>query len=246
MKVSKTYSSPREWAKECRLNMERDDDNLVLFTGKPGAGKSTVMFQLLRAVDPSFDVRRVAFTIKDFLRLSRMAPKGVCIAADEALAAARKAMYRDNIDLVDRLQVCRGKNHTMGMCFPYARRLDEAIMEDRVRFRIDIPQKGAFYYVIWERQDTLTRGKKGAMVEGVSWVERGKFAFEMNAGALWKEYRDAKDAHMDAQGAEESEAVKPDADAASGEDWGAVADFLSSARVNANRAAAGSAVRPGP
>ena len=249
--MSSVYGDIREWVRDCRRNVEKDQDNLILYVGEPGQGKSTVMFQHLTAIDPRFDVARVAFSIKDFIELSRRSTKGVAIAADEILASSRKAMWGDNVRLNDRLQVCRGKNHTMGVCFPYETRLDPEIVNERVRFKVKIPTwntpgfTGVPKYRIEERHVYERRSRDGQAKPVVRWVFRGEFTFNENKGPKWQAYRAAKDAHMDAPGEEELlEAERPDP--MSSHDWEGLRGYLRLARENADRSAAGSSVGAGP
>ena len=234
------FESPKEIVKDCQQELASDQDAMLLFTGEPGAGKSTVAFQFLINIDPSFSAKRIAFTIRDWVALDKRTPRGKANHCDEALVSARKAMYGDNLALIDRLQVNRGMNHASGFCFPYAKRVDEPIL-DRVRYRIDIPQKGLRYYVVWQREATSTRGRGGMMVEEFRWVERGRFTFGANSGPQWREYLDAKEAHMAAQGEDEEEEEGPPRDPL-GDGWGDARDILSAARQNADRAPSGPSV----
>jgi hypothetical protein len=239
--MSRVYGNVREWIADCRKSMEADDDNLILFIGEPGRGKSTLQFQVLSAIDPSFDVRRVAFTIPDFIKLSKRAPKRVAIAGDEIRASGRKAMYGDNIALNDRLEECRAKNHSMGLCYPYEDRLDRAILDERVRFKAEIPERG--HFILTERQVIKRHMHGGAVKRRVVWVERGRFRFGENVGPKWREYLQAKDdrTNMMAQDdtAPEPEIVKP---SSSSEDWAGLRAYWQSAAQNADRSPSGPSI----
>jgi hypothetical protein len=47
------YQKISQWVKDCQSKLGNDWDAVMLFTGKEGTGKSTIMFQVLAAVDPS-------------------------------------------------------------------------------------------------------------------------------------------------------------------------------------------------
>jgi hypothetical protein len=237
--MSRVYGNVREWIADCRRAMEEDDDNLILFIGDPGRGKSTLQFQVLSAIDPTFDVRRVAFTIPDFIKLSKRAPKRVAIAGDEIRASGRKAMYGDNIALNDRLEECRAKNHTMGLCYPYEDRLDRAILDDRVRFKAKIPPRPSprGHFTLTERLVIEGHTRGGAVKRRVVWVERGRFRFGENVGPKWKEYLQAKDDRTNAAAQDDTE---PEAEivTSSSEDWDGVRRLFAAARKNTQDPAA--------
>ena len=149
-------------------------------------------------------------------------------------------MFGDNLALIDRLQVNRGLNHASGFCFPYARRIDEPL-EDRALLRIDIPQKGMWVYQVWQRVAAPKRGRRGAMVEEFRWVDRGRFTFEENKGPLARAYREAKDAHMAAQGEEEEEEA-PSSDPLGG-GWADAREILAAGRrQHADGSASGTSI----
>ena len=215
------YRSVHDWVEDCRALVRADWDNVILFTGEPGAGKSTVALQILRALDGSFDVERVHMTIPDFLRGARRTPKYGAVLADEFLANRRKAMTSELIEVNDFLQICRGLNLHMGICFPEGGRLDLAIFEDRVRWRVHVPRRGVF--VLTQRVVRTTKKRGGEEVTRVLWVHRGTFSFRANAGTLWDRYSAMKEAHMRNRGVDVA-AQKIAEEPELGWDWNALRD----------------------
>lgn len=72
----------RHMQKETR---ENNQSFYLIFTGAGGAGKSYACLEMLRLVDPEFDVSRVAFSNKEFIQLlKRKLPPGSAVMWDEA------------------------------------------------------------------------------------------------------------------------------------------------------------------
>lgn len=182
------FRTPAEWAAHCnRLLRERDLDNLVLFAGDPGNGKSTLMLQMARLLDPTFSIDRIHFTIKDFLDSARSAKPYQCIAADELLVNRRRSMTGNNMDIVDFLQVCRALNLHLFICFPHAGMLDRAILDHRVRYRIDVTSQGRAQ--LTERFYRTISDISGKEEYVVTWREASvPWVFERNSGPFWEEY----------------------------------------------------------
>lgn len=174
------FENPFDWIEYCnRLIRAEDQDNIVLLTGDPGRGKSTLAMQLAYAFDPDFSLEHVHFTIPELLDDARQLEHYRCVVADEFLMNRRGSMRKDNIDMVEFLQICRGLNLHMLLCFPYAHRLDRAVIEDRIRYMIDVPTKGLA--VLMERK----RDKRTGIV---SYPEILRWTFEKNSGPRWDDY----------------------------------------------------------
>lgn len=192
------YESVHEWIAECRALVRRDKDDLILVTGPEGEGKSTIAFQVAKALDPGFNVGRVSFGIQAFLKNAPKTPKFGAVLADELLANKRKAMYGETIELLDFLQICRGLNLHLLICFPHLDLFEGAILNYRVRWRIHVPKRGVF--VLYERASKTLRGKWGQEKTVASWRVRGAWTFRENEGPIWDEYLLAKHNHMRGRG----------------------------------------------
>lgn len=217
-----------EWIEDMRATVRRDLDNLLLFTGPEGQGKSTVAFQVMRALDPSFGVDRAVFGIADFLATAPTVPRYHAVLADELEANNRRGMSQLSVDLLMFLKDCRGLNLHMGLCYPHEALFEGAILNHRVRWKVHVPRRGLF--VVSERTERKYRKKSGEEVSTFVWVERGRWAFEENRGRLWGEYREKKDRHMLNLGAKYREAqAAGGASATGGVDHGRAVDFFSRA-----------------
>jgi energy-coupling factor transporter ATP-binding protein EcfA2 len=189
--VKHRYREIETWLEECRATVRADDDNVVLFTGATGAGKSTIAVQVMRALDPTFNVSRIWFTIPTFLRGVRAVPKYCAALLDEAPLNKRKAMFRDTIRLVDDFQISRGRNHHVGLCFPYDDLLDDAIKDYRVRWNIHVPRRG-----IMQLRRRLRITSAGGRVVYRWSAPLGAWRSAPNKGPLWEAYLRAKEEHM--------------------------------------------------
>lgn len=214
------FESVESWLAHCRSIVKNDLDNVVLLAGDPGNGKSTLMFQLARALDDTFTADRCHFTIDDFLSAARELPAAHAIAADELLMHRRKGMHGDSIRMIDHLQVCRGLNHHIFLCFPHAAQLDRDILDRRVRYRIDIepPTSPSVEWRIARVTERIIRtvfNSKGEEEYAIQWRPVVSFRFARNSGPLWEEYlakkltaarmRDAEARGMDLETAHDEE-----------------------------------------
>jgi len=171
----------------------RDLDNVILITGDPGSGKSTLMFQLGRVFSPRFDRERIHFTLDDYMEDAKRLPAGSAVAWDEAFISGANATTKDMRRLRDFLQVCRGLNLHHVLCFPWAHRATSAIIDDRIRWRIDIDepeteeQEWRLAHVK-ERRVLRYHNMKGEEEMVVQWPEVMPLRFVGNRGPLWEEY----------------------------------------------------------
>ena len=103
-----------------------DKGNYVIsFTGHPGTGKSLAAIDLCLTADPTFDMSRVCFTIKDFfnlmLELDEAGNKvGKAIMLDEAGVAgnSKKAMYSEQVAYEEILKMMRFKRNLFVITSP--------------------------------------------------------------------------------------------------------------------------------
>lgn len=196
-----------EWVADCRALVRSDDDNLILFSGDTGAGKSTALLQIMRLLDPEgFGVERIHFKIKEFMEAADNTPKYGSLVCDEFLASRRKAMWTDIVELNDFFQWCRYLNLQMAICFPQMHRMDTPISEDRVKWRVHVKKtmrlkggKRGRGFILSERvvKEYQIKGKE---VREVYWIERGRWGFAANVGPLWDAYLAKKRAHMRTRG----------------------------------------------
>lgn len=181
------FQSLSAWIKYCDyLLRTRDLDNIVLLTGDPGNGKSTLAYQLGVAFDPSFSEERMHFTIEELIRDAKAREKYQAVAADELLMNRRHAMRKETKELLDFLQICRGLNLTMLLCFPHVARLDRAVLDDRVRWRIHIEKQGVA--TLLENVKHTTTDYTGHEIQVAEWKPSLVFSFGRNEGPRWERY----------------------------------------------------------
>lgn len=188
----RTFASVHEWISECKtLVAPRSDlDNIILITGKEGSGKSSLMLQLGKALDPDFGLESIGFTISDYMDIARQMPKQRAATCDEFLANNRKGMRKETVELLDFLQECRGLNLHHLICFPHFDLLDKAVRDYRVRWNVHIPRRGIF-----EVREKTTWYASGG-VEQTAWRAVGRWFFKAPQGPFVDAYKEAKMAHM--------------------------------------------------
>lgn len=188
MAVRSWFKDAKDWADYTNnLLRKRDLDNVVLFAGDPGNGKSTLMLQIARLLDPTFEINRIHFTVNNFLNDAKQRKPFECVAADELLMHRRKSMTKENIDMVDFMQVCRALNLHILLCFPHAGMLDRAVLDRRVRYRIDVPKQGIAQ--LSERHFKTIRDISGREDYAVVWTPASKpWHFGPNSGPFWEDY----------------------------------------------------------
>lgn len=70
--------------------LKKDKDKHIVIDGREGSGKSALGMQLAKALDPDFNIEKIAFNGEQFMRLVKdpRRKKGDCIVLDEAFNAA--------------------------------------------------------------------------------------------------------------------------------------------------------------
>lgn len=146
--------------------LRSDDCALVVHTGPPRKGKSTLALRIARYIDPTFNVDRVGFEAGAFKQSCVTAPPGSAVGLDEAIHGgnSRRAMSQDNVDMQNWLTVWGHRNLYGYICYPKWSRLDGAI-KDYASVRIHHPAKGIavwydVYHPDWSRGPVLAPGRK--------------------------------------------------------------------------------------
>lgn len=169
---------------------DRELDAVLWGSGPVGYGKSTVMRQVLKAVDPAgFTIDRIHFTQEDYMDGIATTPQGGALLWDEARLQRRQAMGGARSELLDVMQDCRGLLQIHGWCFPYEAWMDDALEEQRITARLDVFKRGMFNLQVPERGKS--RGKTWH-----NWITIDTFRFGPNRGLEERQYRAKKDAHM--------------------------------------------------
>lgn len=125
-----------DWLDLLRKRVTKDKNNLVVFVGQTGSGKSWAALDAARKMDEMFSIDHVHFTLQDFLNdvaavidareLGR--PHCRTLILDEAAVGfnARKSMHGTNIDFADLLAIFRYLNLTVFFTFPTLESFDVA------------------------------------------------------------------------------------------------------------------------
>jgi hypothetical protein len=201
------WATPHEFVAFLQRHVRTDEDALLLFTGEPGKGKSTVMAQILGACDPDFPPDLMLQNVEAYLEVAPTLPKWRAVGLDEAKISRRKSMTKINVAFIDDLQICRGRNLIMGLCFPFESQLDRAVLEERVFRKIHVPKRGLYIIYRPEKREIFDpRTKEKTLV--LEWVFEASFTFAENTGPWWDRY-----VHVIKAGGMRNGAASPSGDA---------------------------------
>jgi len=110
--------------------------NVVVITGEPGCGKSTLALRMARAVDGGFGPDQVAYSAPDMLGLYRKLGYGQVAVYDEAILGLLSNDFQtpEARELVKAVNIVRAKGITVLLCIPDIHRLLAAWREEAVKF----------------------------------------------------------------------------------------------------------------
>lgn len=186
---------------------ENNDDGLILCTGTPGTGKSSLMMWCMESYDPEgASVEEIGLNIAQHaqaLKYAALKPNKKFCAFDEANVSRRNAMTKHNRDIIELYYSNRGDNMLHWWNNPSAEMLDKALIEERIKGIIIIATKSKtkprlFYYFTKKtildiletnrnlKHRTLMNNKEKAFYRG--W-------FKKYDGKLWQPYLDKKEVH---------------------------------------------------
>lgn len=164
-------------------------DNVVLVSGVEGTGKSRLVLQIARAVDPSFSSNRIWFHREDFLACAKEAPRYGSVVWDEMLLSKRRTMSRNTVEVLDFLQVCRGLNLHLFLVTPHEDLTDAALTDYRVRWNLHVARRGVCKIRVRRRKSTPSGPKYW-------WDTVGAFTYKAGSGSLVDAYEEKKKRHM--------------------------------------------------
>lgn len=137
-------------------NLNDDYDNVIVIDGKEGTGKSNLAYSLCKRFDPNFNLEDgYIYDFETFIKnIASESVKGRIFWLDEAtnLANSRDSMRRDNVNLVQVLQMMRSRGMSLVMCIPSINSLDVYIREHRIRYLLTALEKS------WESHSDARRG----------------------------------------------------------------------------------------
>jgi hypothetical protein len=150
--------------------MVKDRDKHILVDGREGSGKSKLARQLAKAIDPTFNIDRIAFNGNNFIRMIKdpTRKKGQAVVLDEAyMAANSRAVLSDiNRALVGVATEMRQLNLVVFIVLPTFFDLDKyfAIWRCETLFHVVFDENGdRGDYYIYPFEDKLSlyiQGKK--------------------------------------------------------------------------------------
>jgi hypothetical protein len=161
------FPSFAPWFEECRriTSAESDYDDIHVFTGEEGSGKSKDMRVIFPRLDPTFSVDRIHFTQDDFLNQLGTLEPGQAIVLDEFRGHKRMAMHGDRLEMLDTLKEIRGLRLHVGIGFPHVTQLEGDILYQRIRWWNHIPRRGEL--LVHRRIANVRTGKDGKPVVDV-------------------------------------------------------------------------------
>jgi len=190
-----TYAEIGQWFDDCRVLPDEEWDDLMLFTGEEGAGKSRKMRQIMRKLDPTFGVDRIHFTQDDFLDQAATLDPGQAIVLDEWRGHKRLAMHGDRMEFLDFTKEMRGLGLHVGIGYPHVDQAEKDILFQRIRWWCYSASRELL--VVHRRLSRQRLGPEGKPITEVRFKEVGKFPFPPDApDPLGPEYRVKKEARM--------------------------------------------------
>lgn len=129
-----TYREIGEWFEDCRALPDEEWDDVHLFTGEEGSGKSRKMRQIARKLDASFTLDRIHFTQNDYLEQAATLQPGQAIVLDEWRGHKRLAMHGERMEFLDFMKECRGLGLHMLIGFPHVDQAERDFLFQRVRW----------------------------------------------------------------------------------------------------------------
>jgi len=161
----------------------KDFDYVAIVAGLPGMGKSNLAMTLAKFCDENFNIKQIAMTASDFIRLTLDLPKGSAIVLDESFSAmnSKVSTSKDFIRIINHLQLIRQRNLFIFLCLPNFFDLGKAISIYRsmhlfVCYGAEFGKRGEF--AIFNRDK-----KRNLYVKGIKYMNymvetpnfRGKF-----------------------------------------------------------------------
>lgn len=109
--------------------IQKDWDFVIIVDGKEGSGKSTLVMQLAKTLDPSFNLDRVVFNGVEFQKAVINATKGQAIVYDEGYSDLSSAAWMNQVqkDVIGMLTKIRKKNLFLFIVLPTFFKLKDTI-----------------------------------------------------------------------------------------------------------------------
>jgi hypothetical protein len=167
------YYLPKEIKENFKRALEKvmfgGQDRVYLVTGREGSGKSTDTLQKAYAVDPTFNLKRVAFDSESFAKIIRKANKFEAVVFDEAFngLSSKGALSKENKRLVKLLIECRQRRLFIFIVLPSMFLLEKyvGIFRSHALFNVMIAKRNykIRYYKVYDysqKKELYMRGQK--------------------------------------------------------------------------------------
>jgi len=132
----------------------KDKDRHWAGDGFEGVGKSVLLMQVCKYVDPTFNIDRVCFSPEEFKAAIDKAKKGQAILYDEAFTglSSRSSLSKVNIDLVSKMMQMRQKCLFICVALPSIFMMDKYAAMFRTRALLSVYEnKGVHMYTVFNR-----------------------------------------------------------------------------------------------
>lgn len=198
-----------------RFRIKHGHDNIILITGQRRGGKSMLMSQATRKVDPDFPVGKVAFPLQEFNKTLSENPRFDAdknIWPQAVLDEAGYDLYAGNWmqavskNMVRKFEVIGEKGQTVWLVLPHRMKLIKGIREDMAHWWLNVELFGDEEHRGFA---ILRRAKPNEWREEAYWMPEAAFMFPNQEDAWWKEYMEKKRAFVDKVAGDNPEDLAP-------------------------------------
>lgn len=147
------FTTYEEWIQYLIWQMNHDSDNVIVFDGPEGSGKSTAAQRLAKRIEEAngnvYDPEvQTIFTFEDFEAVWDPNMRKRVFVFDEGMNMffSREAMQGNQKKIIKLFSQIRQCNHTLIICLPNFHWIDKYLRESRVHFRLYTYKRGG-----WER-----------------------------------------------------------------------------------------------
>lgn len=134
-----------KWVEDMKKNLADGFDNMSIFEGGEGCGKSTLVYQASLRYDPNFTLEQGYMYDFDAMKVKLDeseddSDKGSVFWLDEAVNVANKRRWQSgqNVDFTDLLIMMRSRGWCVNMCIPRKDDLDFYIRDYRFRYQATV------------------------------------------------------------------------------------------------------------
>lgn len=135
---------------------------ILVITGPPSEGKSTLAQQIGNDLDANFTIDDICIDASEFNKRFYICPEYSCVIFDEGILGmfSRDAMNVGNRSLAKALMVARAKVKSLVIfCTPDYLSMDTTIREKLVNGLIVVPKRGEFHFYSGKAAKAIGKGK---------------------------------------------------------------------------------------